>query len=378
MAAVAILSAGCDGSGDAPVGAVSSRSAPGGSPNGSPTPDRAADWVFVPGGIGIAMCGNGRSYDAVAQLVTTSIAVDSARAVTFHRVTVGPNAVEHLCSDLVGSRYSQPMIRALFNRDLTAIAGTAPGPGNQGQQATAYDLRTGASYTTADPDAFGSNVRDTLVQFEPGTNTLWSRTADGRITSRDMAAPPTTRADRGPAATSAFILHGSTVWLTPAIYGAPVPAAVNPSGTAAVASDNSGGWGVYLWRAGEDYQTRNLRIGGGLRVLPGSRDVPGDCRVRFWRDDVRFICENQQGMLQVTLAADYSKVESVQPLLPPNGGGNVEATLSADGTRMAFLAYRNGEWALFTLDLTRPGAVPVKLVDVPSFVGATPHIVAWE
>lgn len=90
--------------------------------------------MFVPGGIAIAMCGDGRSYDEVTQLVTTSIAVDTARAATFHRVTVPDRSsgIEHLCGGLVGSRYSQPMIRALFNRDLTAIAGTAPGPGNQG------------------------------------------------------------------------------------------------------------------------------------------------------------------------------------------------------------------------------------------------------
>ncbi len=45
---------------------------------------------------------------------------------------------------------------------------------------------------------------------------------------------------------------------------------------------------------------------------------------------------------------------------------------------MAFLAYRSDDWALFTFDLKRPGAIPVKLGDMPSFLDATPHIVAWE
>ncbi|MEU8134950.1 hypothetical protein [Streptodolium elevatio] len=374
---MAMMGVGCDSSGgDTATGSAASNPAAASAPG----KDADAEQVFIPGGIAVAMCSDGRSSDSVAQLVTTSVAADTGRPATFHRVALpgGTVGLEHLCGDLLGSRYSQPMMRALLNRELTAIAGTAPGPGNQGAQATAYDLRTGASYTAADPDAFGSVARDSLVQFQPGTDILWSRTADGRITSRDVTAPPAAQVDQGAAPARAFVLHGNTAWLTPAVNGSPVPAAVNPSGTAAVASDTFSGSGVYLWRAGEDYQTRNLRIGGMFRAVPGSQTVPGDCRIRFWRDDTRFVCENQHGMLQVTLAASYDRVDAVQPLLPPNEGGNTEATLSADGTRMAFLAYRAGDWALFTLDLTHPGAVPVKLSDMPSFLGATPHIVAWE
>ncbi len=102
-------------------------------------------------------------------------------------------------------------------------------------------------------------------------------------------------------------------------------------------------------------------------TLPGS--APGqNCTVGTWVDDHRLICMPSEPhpteLYLVTLKPDFS-ILTATSLLPPTDFAIIDAVVSPDSTRVAFVAERTGERVLFVAQL-KGGGVPRKVADVPT------------
>ncbi|MFE3205846.1 hypothetical protein [Embleya sp. NPDC059237] len=78
------------------------------------------------------------------------------------------------------------------------------------------------------------------------------------------------------------------------------------------------------------------------------------------------MCADAGALMRVTLAPDRASVTSVVPLLPANDRANTDATLAPDGNTVLFLSRAgSGNPILYRIRLDAPGAVPIKVADMP-------------
>ena len=323
-----------------------------------------------------------KSPDTKVHVVTvvTQSMTDGARLAERSATLPDGALVEPLCGQPGTTAASAD--RQLFDEGFGLIAGTVPGPGGTGTIATAFTLPGG------EPVA-GQADEGRSPAFQAGTSVLWYETSGRQVVSRDLLRPPAAPQAHGTAPGPDFALADGQVWLTRPLDSKAEQVVAAPGGTVAA--------GTGFWRRdtptasyGPEY-VDPMTIGpsvNGNPVLPGSERVPA-CAPRLWTDAKTLLCNSHDNLLLLGFAADFSRVDTVTPLLPQEHRFVESALLSPDGRSLAYLspasrpAGSEGEQSeLYRIDLA-PGAQPALVGVIPTSKATRqdaglPHLIAWQ
>ncbi|MFC5889917.1 hypothetical protein RMN57_00695 [Kitasatospora sp. CM 4170] len=343
--------------------------------------------IAGPGRVVIARCDRFAAQspttpDARVHVVTvTAYSVTDGAEVARQVATLPDGGSSDALCDPTHSWLSAEGERQAFNDDFTLLAGTVPGPGNKGKVATAFSVSGGAPVSAGS----GAAPDDRVPVFQSGTSTLWYVTGDRHLTSRDLKHPSAAPTDRGTAPGQSFVLAGDQAWVRTPLEVKPDQAAVAPGGTVAVG-------GNLLWHRTDpaasfaEQYVEPAVLGpslNGRTALPGSEAMPV-CAARLWFDDRSLLCNARSTLLRVTFAADHSRVEKIEPLLPQEQALIPGAVLSPDGRSLAFLREWAGALDLYRLDLSA-GATPVRIASLATDArtgsggaGGDVRLVAWQ
>ncbi|MFD9592588.1 hypothetical protein ACFWA9_07480 [Kitasatospora sp. NPDC059973] len=373
--------------------ALSGCTSPGGGsgPEAAPTP--AGPPLAGPGRLVVARCErwavpSPTTADGKVHVVTVTAHAATDGREEARRVATLPDLATSatLCDPTLTTAVSATADRQAFNADFSLIAGTvAPNSGAM-KRAAAFTLPGGRAASTAPADGPGEDRRPL---FQEGTSVLWYETAGRQLTSRDLAARGAEPAPRGTAPGEDFALDGDRPWPARPFGTKPEGVSVAPGGTVAAGYTQQN---AVLWR-GDQVTGSTLGVveplllgtpaEPGHQVVPGSAGVPSGCVPRLWLDGGHLLCGTRDNLYRVGFAADFSRVEGVDALLPPEKRFVSGAVLSPDGKALAYLSAADGTESIHRVDLV-PDAVPVKLADLPPTAPATddpenglPHLVAW-
>jgi hypothetical protein len=345
--------------------ACSSRDVP------QPSTQQTSD-LRAPGTVLILRCSSPLQSDSLT-LTLAALSVDDGREVAGQTVQLAEGSSPSIvCDD--ESYPPAPVLRQLFNRDYTQMAGRVRGPGDEGELATAFDLRTGAQVGPgSNPDTFAASPRDGRPVFRD--EKLWYVDRTEHLRSRVAAQAPEAAEDNGPAANSRMILADGGPWYGDDAY----TAVVHPSDRYAAEVDGYFGNLRVRERDTDESDAVVLSEGtsaGAPEPPTGSAPVPA-CSPNFWLDDRTLICSGDSNILKLTLAPGLGSVTKAELLLPSTDRGGYGPILSPDKQAFAFLSRQGDTISVYHQSLSS-GAHPTKIADVPTAIPGLEYVLAWH